>query len=365
MGHGLFYMPSVHWGLQIAIYLFLGGLAGGSYITGYVADLLSTRTELPEEYLARRETARWGMYVAVAAIGVGGIALVSHLGKPLRAFYFPLTFDNYGSWMVIGTWTIVIFTLFAVVQAFWYTFGSAVEGEAGMSLFGRRLLSRWIRLDPGGPGRSRIVRLLDWIADLTRPPRWLWLGFGVIGAGLAAILIAYTALLLSAVTTVPLWNRTLLPLLFLMSGISTGIAAATGLTMLFEGLSETVHQYSLADDALIVLELIILGTLLSTLEPSGLSGRVTLYLANHPYQVVFWVGFVLIGLVTPVAASLVMTALCYPEGHEALSVRMQRFIHVGFLGKYALVLGGGFLIRLLVLLLAVQKPYIPIEVPGM
>ncbi|MFB6267619.1 MAG: DmsC/YnfH family molybdoenzyme membrane anchor subunit [Halodesulfurarchaeum sp.] len=365
MGHGLFYMPSVHWGLQIAIYLFLGGLAGGSYITGYVADLLSTRTELPEEYLARRETARWGMYVSVVSIGVGGIALVLHLGQPLRAFYFPLTFDNYGSWMVIGTWTIVIFTLFAVIQAFWYTFGSAVEGEAGMSLIARRILSRWIRLDPGGPGRSGIVRMLDWIADLTRPPRWLWLGFGAIGGGLAAILIAYTALLLSAVTTVPLWNRTFLPLLFLMSGISTGIAAATGLTILFEGLSETVHQYSLADDALIVIELLILGTLLSTLEPSGFSGRISLYLVNNTYQLVFWGGFVLIGLITPVAASLAMTALCYPDGHEALSARMQRAIHVGFLGKYALVLGGGFLIRLLVLLLAVQQPYIPIDVPGM
>ena len=146
MGHGLFWDPAVHWGFQIAVYLFLGGLAGGSYITGYVADVLSTRTAIEEEYVARRETARWGMYVAVASIGVGGIALLTHLGVPLRALYFPLTFTNYGSWMVIGTWAIIIFTLWTFGQAFWYTFGGAIEGEAGTSLVFRHLLSKYVRM---------------------------------------------------------------------------------------------------------------------------------------------------------------------------------------------------------------------------
>ncbi len=364
MGHGLFWDPAVHWGFQIAVYLFLGGLAGGSYVTGYVADVLSTRTSLEEEYVARRETARWGMYVAVASIGVGGIALITHLGKPLRALYFPITFTNYGSWMVIGTWAIIIFTLWTVGQAFWYTFGGAIEGEAGRSLVFRRLISKYARTDPGGPGRSLAVRVLDWVADLTRPPRSHWLVFGALGAGLALVLIAYTALLISAVETVALWNRTYLPFIFLMSGISTGIAAATGLTLVFEGLSETVHQYSLVDDAVIVVELLIIGALLSTLDAQGLSGEITLYLMNGPQLLLFWGAIIVGGLLLPVVVSLIMTTVCYPEGHEALPERVQGLIHKGFVAKYALVLMGGFFLRFVLLLVAVQQPYVPVGVPG-
>ncbi len=362
MGHGLFWSPAVHWGFQIAVYLFLGGLAGGSYITGYVADLLSLRTELEDEYIARRETARWGMYVAVMSIAVGGVALLLHLGQPLRAFYFPITFTNYGSWMVIGTWAIIIFTVWAVVQAFWYTFGSEVEGEKGTSLIFRRLASKYVRLDRNGEGRSQLIRWVDWVADFTRPPRTFWLVFGALGAGLAVVLIAYTALLISAVDSVAMWNRAYLPFIFLMSGISTGIAAATGLTILFEGLSETVHQYSLADDGLIVIELLIIGALLGTLDSQGFSGALTQHLLNGPYLLYFWGAIIVGGLLLPVVVSLVMTTICYPEGHEGLSERMHNMIHAGFVAKYALVLVGGFFLRFVVLLVAVQQPYIPVGI---
>ena len=379
MSEGLFWSPAVHWGFQIAVYLFLGGLAGGAYVSGYIADyltsksfrtdfiadLLSMDANSEEEYLARRETARWGMYISVTSIGVGGIALITHLGQPLRALFFPITFTNYGSWMVIGTWTIIIFTLWAVVQAFWYTFGSAVEGEAGTSLVFRRLISKYVRLDPGSEDRSPLVGYLDWFADFTRPPRKLWLVFGAVGVVLGLVLIAYTALLISAVESVALWDRSFLPFLFLMSGISTGIAAASGLTILFEGLSETIHQFSLADDAFIVVELMILGALLSTLDTKGLSGAITQYLINGPDAVLFWGFIVVAGLVTPVFVSLAITAVCYPEGHEGLSGRMHDLVHAGYVAKYALVLFGGFFLRFVILLVAVQQPYIPVGVPGL
>ena len=365
MSTGLFWSPAVHWGFQIAVYLFLGGLAGGAYITGYVADVLSLRTELEAEYRARRETARWGMYISVVSIGVGMLALLLHLGQPIRAFLFPVTFSNYASWMVIGTWTIVIFTLWVVVQAFWYTFGGEIESEAGTSLIFRRLASKYVRLDWGGEGRSRLIRWIDGIADLTRPSRKLWLVFGALGAGMGVVLIVYTALLISAVDTVALWNRSYLPFIFLMSGISTGIAAATGMTILFEGLSETVHQYSLADDVIIVVELLIIGVLLTTLQGTGLSGTLSEYYLNGELMLMFWGAIIVGGLLVPVTVSLIMTTICYPEGHHALSERIQRAIHAGFVAKYALVLVGGFFLRFVVMLAAVQQPFLPVGVPGL
>lgn len=364
MGHGVFWDPSVHWGIQIAIYLFLGGLAGGSYITGYVADLTSNRTDERTEYVARRETARWGMYLSVVSIAFGGIALILHLGQPLRALKFPILFSNFGSWMVIGTWVIVIFSVWAVFQAFWYTFGEEAAGETGTSLSWRRLLSKYVRRDVGASGRSPLVWYIDRVADLTRPPRKIWLAFGAIGVVLSLILVPYTAMLLSAVETIPLWNRTFLPLIFLMSGLSTGIAASTGLTIVFEGLSETIHQYSLADDVIIVIELIVLGALVASLSQSGFAGRVSVYLLNGQYMPIFWIAIIGLGLVLPVIISLAITLICHPGGFESLSDDVHDMVHAGMVVKYALVIQGGFFLRFIVLLAAVQLPYVPVGVPG-
>lgn len=364
MGTGVFWDPGVHWGIQIAIYLFLGGLAGGSYITGYVADLLSLRTDEDIEYVARRETARWGMYVAVVSIAFGGVALLLHLGQPLRALTFAITFTNFGSWMVIGTWVIVLFSVFTVVQAFWYTFGEEAHRESGASLAFRDLLSKYVRRDVGSSERSRLVFLLDQVSDTTRPPRTLWLGFGAIGLLLSLILVPYTAMLLSAVTTIPLWNRAYLPLIFLMSGISTGIAGATGLTMVFEGLSETIHQYSLADDVLIVIELLVIGASVASLSQSGFAGRVSAYLLNGQYMPIFWISIIALGLVLPVIISLAITVVCHPGGFEALPESVRDAVHAGMVVKYALVIQGGFFLRFIVLLAAVQLPYVPVGVPG-
>ncbi|MFB6112876.1 MAG: NrfD/PsrC family molybdoenzyme membrane anchor subunit [Halodesulfurarchaeum sp.] len=364
MSHGVFWDPGVHWGIQIAIYLFLGGLAGGSYITGYVADLMSLRTESEIEYVSRRETARWGMYISVVSIAFGGVALILHLGRPLRALLFPILFTNFGSWMVIGTWVIVLFSLFAVFQAFWYTFGGEAVGETGMSLAWRRLLSKYVRVNPGTSGRSRLVRMIDQIADTTRPPRKAWLGFGAIGVLLSLVLVPYTAMLLSAVETIPLWDRMYLPLIFLLSGVSTGIAGATGLTIVFEGLSETVHVYSLADDVLIVIEILVLGALVASLDAAGFAGRVSQFLINGQYMPMFWGAIVAAGLVLPVIISLAITVLCHPGGVESLSDEVRDVAHAGMIVKYALVIQGGFFLRFIVLLAAVQLPYVPVGVPG-
>jgi protein NrfD len=171
-------------------------------------------------------------------------------------------------------------------------------------------------------------------------------------------------MLLSAVETVPLWNRMYLPLLFLMSGVSTGIAGATGLTIVFEGLSETMHHYSLADDVVIVIELLVLGALFLSLNGSGLGGEVSTYLLNGRYLPIFWGAIVFAGLVLPVLISLAITYLSRPHGFESISEELREVVHAGMVVKYALVIQGGFFLRFIVLLAAVQLPFVPVGLPG-
>ena len=148
------WLPHVHWGSMIALYLFLGGTAGGAYIVSawasfiksvmdkdnWLGQILLGDTSDDAHWYACGETARWGSVLSVLSIAIGGTALISHLGAPLRALTFPVLFTNFGSWLVIGTWLIVIFTIFAAFETLWLHFGSEVPSGTRLSLFPRRIL---------------------------------------------------------------------------------------------------------------------------------------------------------------------------------------------------------------------------------
>lgn len=156
-------------------YLFFGGLAGGLIVVAALADLLGLRS-------ARAATvARLTALTALVALAVAGFLLTVHLGKPERGLGFPLFFTNYNSWMTRGGWVVGA----AAVVAFAYA-----------ALWYFRVM----------PALRRVL------AVLLIP--------------LGAMLAFYTGLLLSGAGYVPLWSSRYLPLLFLTSGLTTGVAAA-------------------------------------------------------------------------------------------------------------------------------------------
>jgi formate-dependent nitrite reductase membrane component NrfD len=120
-------------------------------------------------------------------LALGGFFLTSHLGKPERGLAFPLFFTNYNSWMTRGGWIVgASAPLILLYAGLWYFGAAAVL---------RRLV-------------------------------------GLVGAVPTVGLGLYTGLLLSGAGFVPLWSREYLPLLFLNSGLNTGLAAAGLLTLL-------------------------------------------------------------------------------------------------------------------------------------
>jgi Ni/Fe-hydrogenase subunit HybB-like protein len=167
-----------HYGWPIAIYLFVGGLAGAAQIIATLADLLGGRRD--------RATVRAGRYLALAGALASPALLIADLHDKSR-WYNMLRIFRRTSPMSIGSWTLV-------------TFGS-LSGLVAMLQVGADLL---------GLGGSR------------RLARWL----GVPAAGVGALTTIYTGTLLSA-TSVPRWSvgsRQLAPL-FGASAFSTAAAA--------------------------------------------------------------------------------------------------------------------------------------------
>ena len=172
------------WGPEVAAYLFLGGVAGGS-------GLLAAGGQLTGRPKLRRNC----RLSALAAVGLGGGALVRDLGRPER-FLNMLRTIKLKSPMSLGSW---------ILSAFGAGTGVAAANELDR-MTGARV--------PLGPLRG--------VLRATEAPA------GLAAAGFAPALAVYTAVLL-ADTTTPTWNaaRDELPFVF----VSSASLAAAGLAM--------------------------------------------------------------------------------------------------------------------------------------
>lgn len=187
------------WGHEVAAYLFLGGVAGGSGLIGLGAQLTGRAT--------LRRNARLG---ALAAVGLGGVALVADLGRPDR-FYNMLRTFKITSPMSVGSW---------ILSAFSGGMGVAAVAEVDR-MTGERL--------PLGPLRG-VLRAVEGPAGLEA---------GVFAAPLAV----YTAVLLSDTAT-PTWNAAHRDLPFVF--VSSASLASAGLAMVTTPVAETGPVRTLA-----------------------------------------------------------------------------------------------------------------------
>jgi formate-dependent nitrite reductase membrane component NrfD len=189
----------VPWGHDIAEYLFLGGVAGGSAVLAAGAQLTGRGTLRRNCRLA-----------ALVSISLGAVALVRDLGRPER-FLNMLRVIKLTSPMSLGSWILSAFSAGAGVAAI-----AEVDRMTGERL-------------PFGPLR-RVLRIVEGPAGLE-------------AATFGPLLAVYTAVLL-ADTSTPTWNdaRDELPFVF----VSSASLASSGLAMVTTPVAETGPARKLA-----------------------------------------------------------------------------------------------------------------------
>ena len=99
--YGIPLIKKAHWGWQIYLYFFLGGIAGGSYLVSTLAHLLGIDSKL----------VRSGRYLSFACLLASPILLLMDLGRPER-FHHMLRILKFRSPMSIGTWVLSSFGMF-------------------------------------------------------------------------------------------------------------------------------------------------------------------------------------------------------------------------------------------------------------
>lgn len=279
------------WDAIIAIYLFLAGLGAGAFVLGTLTNWAKTPAPTMKKI---------AFIVAPVAVAVGTLMLVvdAHAGlmNPLR--FFGLV-ANLGSVMA---WGVIILSAFLVVS---------------------------------------IIDVIILLVKKSSPK-----ALDIVGAVLAVCVAAYTGVLLGdAGVAFPLWNMAVLPILFIVSAASTGIALTVLITRLVAA-DEAAALPWLGKAGLVlpVLELALVIILLAVTGTAGGSAAAAAAasvgnLVSGPYAVAFWLGFIVIGLAVPFAL-------------ELMSHRGSQSKALPVAGE-ACVLVGGFMLRYLVIMAAV------------
>jgi formate-dependent nitrite reductase membrane component NrfD len=236
-------------GWKVIAYLFLAGVGGGAAAVGAAFHLI-----LPEAEFITRASVNLGAPLVV----VGCILLFFDLGRPQAAFR-ALSRPNQ-AWIARGT---IILTAFIVFEAI--------------------LFAWWIWPIHALTSDSSLFTLLN-----------------VLGGVFGVLTVLYTGFLFDTTRSIPFWSTPILPLLFLVSGVSTG-ALALILILLLSGLpvDEEIVLLSQIDLFLVLFEGLIFFFYLHGMHEVTAARASVRRLINGDLSATFWGGVVVIGLVIP------------------------------------------------------------------
>lgn len=288
-------MPESAWGWLIVTYLFLAGAGAGAFIAAVACDLLAPDWS---KALARAGSLASGPLVAVGTVCLV-VDLEAGLWQPWRQIYM---LSNFSSMI---TWGVLILSVFIPV-AFLY---AAALNE--LTFLGR--IAR------------PYVRHLE-----------------VVGSFLAVATAGYTGVLIAVVNGVPFWNTPVMPVLFMASAVSTGLAVAMiGAAVIDAATIKTLSNFALGHVIFLTIEagvlmLLLFMSLTRSVEAAA-SAQMLISGVLSPY---FWALVVTIGIVAPLILS-VIEYLQYGEMPKVLVVGADLCVLVGGMSLRALIVFSG------------------------
>ncbi|MBL0687546.1 MAG: polysulfide reductase NrfD [Sulfurospirillum sp.] len=286
---------TISWPWPIAIYLFLAGLSAGSIM---VALLVKWNIHEEKEDSIWDAMVKSGAIIAPITIIIGLFLLIIDLGKPL-SFYWLLVSYNFASVMTLGVLALFVYT--PIVLIF-----TMLVFEDDIKKIG--LLSLLLPFIAFIKSFHTYTKIIEYIVF-----------------GLAIIIGAYTGFLLSANNSIPLWNSPILPVLFLTSGISAGVAANILIGLIFFKSSinkESIKYLLIMDLRVVLIELPLIGMLFVGMMYTGGDSLVVAKkaLTIGYWAKVFWIGVIGVGLIAPLV--ITFTALknhAYKVGYIILN----------------------------------------------
>jgi len=292
--------PFIHvWGWEIPFYLFLGGLVAGiMIISGYF--LFSKR------YKETNCACYTIPLVSLILLSLGILFLFLDLEHKFFVWRLYTTFKitspmSWGSWILILVYPVIIANLLMGPPSY--------------------LVNRF-------PQLNKITTYIN-----SRPRLIQNIGIGNMLLG--GMLGIYTGVLLSTMGSRPLWNTSILWVLFLVSGLSS---AAAFVHMIAKNVSER-ELLAKADNGFLVIELFVIILMLVGLSTSSQAQiSAAQLLLGGPFTAQFWVFVVGMGIVIPLIVQLL--AVNHKIKHTPIAPIM--VIIGGLVLRFVIVAAGQF-----------------------
>lgn len=291
----------MHWNWLVVIYLFLGGLGAGAYLTSFAAEL---------GWMGHNSTLkRMGYFIAGPIVGIGTMLLFFDLGQGFsKPWLIVRLVTNFSSVMTWGTIVLSVFIAVGMLKGF--------------------------------------------LTFINKPAPSVVTWFGAI---LAVATGGYTGFLISVIDAIPLWSSGIIPIIFFVSALSTGLSITVLLAHIFEKGESDKGREDLTHIALILAELVAVAVFMGMMS-SGANGLIAqksaALIISGKYALQFWGVFIGLGLLFPLAVYMVQ----YLRGKAAKRAVKDGSSagHLSFLTIITdlSVLAGGFALRALIIFAA-------------
>ncbi|MBI5700512.1 polysulfide reductase NrfD [Candidatus Saganbacteria bacterium] len=278
----------LHWGILIVLYPYITGLVAGAFILASLARVFNV-SEVKATY-------RLSLLTAFAFLSTATLPLLGHLGHPERALEILFT-PKLESAMAMFGFVYAWYLMAVLCLEIWFDYRKDIvlrsANEKGLkkifytvlTLGSKNISSEALALD------EKIGRVIT-----------------IIGIPSAFMLHGYVGFIFGSVKANPWWNTTLMPIIFLMSAMVSGIAMVMLVYMVTQWLRKKAVDMPCVDTIRLYLFNIFLVDF--ALEMLDLIHRI--YAAEESFDVLsilmkgnlFWtqfVGQILVGTIVPLA----------------------------------------------------------------
>ncbi len=258
--------PSLHiWGWEISVYLFIGGLVAGiMIITGYFI--------FKGKYLDKNCVCRVLPLLGMILLSLGMFALFLDLEHKLYTWRLYLTFKiaspmSWGAWILVVVYPAKITSFFVNVSEYF----------------------------------SKRFQWMNRMSEKLQEHKYLIKTIGVVNMLLGGFLGIYTGVLLSALGARPLWNSSMLWMLFVISGLSS---AAAFVHLVAKNIDER-ELLAKADNGFLIIEIFVISLyLIGMITSTKVHIQSAMLLLNGIFSPAFWVFVIGLGIVIPLTIQL-------------------------------------------------------------
>jgi len=279
------YIKQKLWAWKVVVHLFLVGLAAGTYITGSLLNIMNPSTDFVLG-------AKIATSAAIPLLIIGVIFVFIHLGKIAnvrRAFLRPGS-----SWLARGSIALLAFLVIDLVQfALWLWPSTNLEGM---------------------PGLNAVLQIINSL--------------------IALFVLIYSGMLLTTLKSFPFWHVWSLPLMFTISGLTSGLMFLILLSAVLDTFTGNaiITMLSWNNFLLVILALALILFLWRGKAVSGVKNSVRIM--SRVYGVEFYLGVVTAGLLIPFFLGIFIVFL--GSSSAAILPLLIVFTILGLIGGYTL-----------------------------